>query len=419
MLSLRQITELGGELFGPKIDTEYLVPCLENNIILKENILISISQDPAIVRKRIENNRFTKAVISRFFLKEYEDRILQIVVPDVQDFLKRAAKMNLDNFTGKIIAVAGSVGKTTTKYWLNRLIGGKCLMTPRSFNWIVPICITLLQLDNTYDYFIAEVGIDDMGQMEEMASLLRPHYCLFTAIGLEHLEKLISLENILMEQSILILHTRELALVPHNMYQFLQRHQLESSIQYVDWEEIGKQNLKIKNDTWSIFNHEYRIINHITIQNQIMILVFLKLLNLPLPQELHNLPALCTRGNRIKTRDKTIYDFSYNCQPMALIRTLDNIREKSDLILGMLAELGDEESKILEEIFTRLEQHPHLANIYLYNFPHINNQRFKVWSGQYEELNEIVYIQGAKRNHCINIVCHLIEPNCTVSYKHL
>lgn len=99
----------------------------------------------------------------------------------------------------KIVAVTGSYGKTSTKNYLTKLLSSKynVLSTPGNFNTLLGITRTIRNnLKPTHDIFVCEIGIDRVGQMDRIIKLIKPDYCVITAIGPQHLETFGSQENI-------------------------------------------------------------------------------------------------------------------------------------------------------------------------------------------------------------------------------
>lgn len=107
-------------------------------------------------------------------------------------------------FTIPVIAVTGSVGKTTTKEFiaagLEALAPGQVLKTQGSENGYVGIPKTLLALTSLHRFAVIEIGIDEIGAMEKHMECVRPTHVILSAIGPEHLEKLKTLETVAHEE---------------------------------------------------------------------------------------------------------------------------------------------------------------------------------------------------------------------------
>ncbi len=99
-----------------------------------------------------------------------------------------------------VIGITGSYGKTSTKFYLQKLLSSKynVLMTPESYNTTMGVVKTIReQLDATYDIFICEMGAKNVGEIKEICNIVKPKYGIITSIGPAHLESFKSIENII------------------------------------------------------------------------------------------------------------------------------------------------------------------------------------------------------------------------------
>lgn len=98
-----------------------------------------------------------------------------------------------------VIGITGSYGKTSTKFYLQKLLSSKynVLMTPESYNTTMGVVKTVREmLDATYDIFICEMGAKNVGEIKEICDIVKPKYGIITSIGPAHLESFKSMENI-------------------------------------------------------------------------------------------------------------------------------------------------------------------------------------------------------------------------------
>lgn len=121
-----------------------------------------------------------------------------IVVPDVLQALEATGIAARARAKGKIIAVTGSVGKTTTKEALRCALGavGTVHASDQSFNnhWGVPL--TLARMPEDCDYAVFEIGMNHPGEIRQLVKFVRPHIALITAIAPAHLGFFKSMEEI-------------------------------------------------------------------------------------------------------------------------------------------------------------------------------------------------------------------------------
>jgi UDP-N-acetylmuramoyl-tripeptide--D-alanyl-D-alanine ligase len=109
-----------------------------------------------------------------------------------------------------VVAVAGSVGKTTTKDMLAAILSAKfqhIVWTKGSENGFVGLPMTLMAIDRDTEAAVIEVGIDAPGAMIQHIDLVRPEIALVTAISEEHLEWLKDLETIAREENLILEET--------------------------------------------------------------------------------------------------------------------------------------------------------------------------------------------------------------------
>jgi UDP-N-acetylmuramoyl-tripeptide--D-alanyl-D-alanine ligase len=116
---------------------------------------------------------------------------------------REIAKAWRARFKIPVALVAGSNGKTTTKELLHALFQGKwerVLKTQGSQNGFVGIPLTLLELNETHQAAVIEVGIDEPGTMKGHVDIVAPDVSVLTVIQPEHLEKLIDLDTVAREE---------------------------------------------------------------------------------------------------------------------------------------------------------------------------------------------------------------------------
>jgi UDP-N-acetylmuramoyl-tripeptide--D-alanyl-D-alanine ligase len=116
----------------------------------------------------------------------------------------RDAKRIIDSMPNLItIGITGSYGKTSTKYYLHKLLSAKynVLMTPESFNTTMGVVKTIRnELRPTHEIFICEMGMMWKGDIAELCAIAKPKHVMLTSIGPQHLETMKSLQNIIEEK---------------------------------------------------------------------------------------------------------------------------------------------------------------------------------------------------------------------------
>jgi UDP-N-acetylmuramoyl-tripeptide--D-alanyl-D-alanine ligase len=121
-----------------------------------------------------------------------------LVVDDVLEGLCDLARASRARFKGQVIAVTGSVGKTSTKEALLGVLSaqGETHASVASFNnhWGVPL--SLARCPASARFAIAEIGMNHAGEIEPLVKMVRPHVAIITTIEPVHLEFFAGIEAI-------------------------------------------------------------------------------------------------------------------------------------------------------------------------------------------------------------------------------
>jgi UDP-N-acetylmuramoyl-tripeptide--D-alanyl-D-alanine ligase len=122
-----------------------------------------------------------------------------VQVADTQDALRDLASYYRTLFPIPVIAVTGSVGKTTTKDMIAAVLGEKyhVLKTDGNFNNNIGLPLTVLRLDHTHEIAVLEMGMNHPGEIDYLTRIARPDVAVITNIGDAHIENLGSRENTL------------------------------------------------------------------------------------------------------------------------------------------------------------------------------------------------------------------------------
>lgn len=121
-----------------------------------------------------------------------------IVVRDVMDAMRRLGEVSRMRSKAQIIAITGSVGKTTTKEMLKTVLtpSGSVHASVGSFNnhWGVPLTLARMPQDTKFGVF--EIGMNHAGEITPLVKMVRPHVAMITAIAPAHIGAFDSIEDI-------------------------------------------------------------------------------------------------------------------------------------------------------------------------------------------------------------------------------
>lgn len=121
-----------------------------------------------------------------------------VIVQDTLAALQQLAKAYRKQLPVRIVGITGSNGKTTTKDLVASVLGGtyKVHKTKGNFNNHIGLPLTLLQLEETTEFAVVEMGMSGRGEIELLSRLAEPEAAIITMIGESHLLQLGTREEI-------------------------------------------------------------------------------------------------------------------------------------------------------------------------------------------------------------------------------
>ena len=124
----------------------------------------------------------------------------QLLVTDTTRAFQQIARMHRDNFTGSVIGITGSCGKTSTKELLGSLLNN-VLTTEGNLNNFLGVPLTITKVfSETHQYAVVEAGINQIDEMDILTDMICPEIVIITSIGDAHLDGLKSSEKIAEEK---------------------------------------------------------------------------------------------------------------------------------------------------------------------------------------------------------------------------
>jgi UDP-N-acetylmuramoyl-tripeptide--D-alanyl-D-alanine ligase len=144
------------------------------------------------------NNGAALAVVAKSHAATFAADARLLVVDDVLAGLVDLGRASRARLDAKVIAVTGSVGKTSTKEALRAVLGaqGETHASVASFNnhWGVPL--TLARCPASVRFAIFEIGMNHAGEIEPLVKMVRPHVAIITTVEPVHLEFFSGIEAI-------------------------------------------------------------------------------------------------------------------------------------------------------------------------------------------------------------------------------
>jgi UDP-N-acetylmuramoyl-tripeptide--D-alanyl-D-alanine ligase len=121
-----------------------------------------------------------------------------IAVEDGLTALQSLGRYVRDGFSGPVVGITGSAGKTTSRALVGLALEGlgQVHQTKGNFNNHIGLPLTLLEMDEAADALVLEMGMNHAGEIALLANIGRPTVRIITNVGAAHLEGLGSIEAV-------------------------------------------------------------------------------------------------------------------------------------------------------------------------------------------------------------------------------
>ena len=131
-------------------------------------------------------------------IERYQNKVI-IKVKDTLQALYKLASYKRDIYDVPVIAITGSVGKTSTKDLVANVVAQKYKVckTIGNNNNNIGMPFTILNAPNDAEAFVLEMGMNHFGEIHLLSKIAKPNICIITNIGTSHIGNLGSRENIL------------------------------------------------------------------------------------------------------------------------------------------------------------------------------------------------------------------------------
>ena len=434
-----------------KISTEEILNKTDGKLVQGENIIINkISIDSRTIKKgeffiAIPGENFdghdhvveayrkkaigamvdiTKLTAVKIIFKKkgYDDLPEDFLIIKVENTLRSMgliAAFYRQRYNVKTIAVTGSNGKTTTKeliynFLLTKYKKNEILKTEKNYNNEVGVPFTIFKLNPQIKVFVAELGINHIGEMQRLAFMVDPDYGVITNIGETHLEFLKN-DRIVAKAKAELLPFIKNTLVfnfDDRYYTYflnfaecrVEGFSLNKGEEFTDinsFDECMNLGLKGFNLVYKGEKIEYNLVGEHNLSNLLCALTAVKFFNISvkkIKKVVRKFRALEDRGNIKKLKNLTIFYDAYNANPSsnkAMLYFIGQLDFKNHLaVLGDMMELGKKAMKHHTEVL-------HYANscdfnkVYLYGkyYSRVYRERMDDRSGL-KPMNEFKAIAG-------------------------
>lgn len=137
-------------------------------------------------------------IIPESIIDIYSNRAI-IIVEDTIRALQKLAKHKRNLYDIPVIAVTGSVGKTSTKDIIASVMSQEfnVLKTDGNYNGQLGVALTVLKLRKEHTAMVVEMGMNQLGELSRLTDIAKPTVAVITNVGTAHIGLLGSRANIL------------------------------------------------------------------------------------------------------------------------------------------------------------------------------------------------------------------------------
>ena len=270
-------------------------------------------------------------------------------------------------FEGKVLAVTGSNGKTSTKEILSGLcksFDSNAYATPGNFNNYIGVPLTLLDAPLETKWWIIEIGSNNFGEIAELSKIVRPTGGIITNIGESHLEFLHDTIGVAREKSGLFsgMAQGSKVVIPGSLLhlEIVQKNADKAGVELIKTSPIK---VKSKEDRleFNLFKSDFEtgIKNQLFLQNLVSSLTLLRLQGISvtqLQQATANLELdLRGRFHTLYLKDWILIDDTYNANPSSFKSVLENMKilypqNRKIVVCGKMAELGLKSPELHQQV---------------------------------------------------------------------
>jgi len=291
----------------------------------------------------------------------------KILVPDPNLALREWASDARKNFEGKVLAVTGSNGKTSTKEILSGLCSffdSNAYATPGNYNNYIGVPLTLLDAPMEAKWWVIEIGSNNFGEIAELSKIIRPTGGVITNIGESHLEYLLDTIGVAKEKSGLFAGMAQgsKVVIPESILHIdiVEKEADKAGIKLIKTAKIEVES-KESRHKFNLFEADFEtaINNPLFQQNLVSSLTLLRSQGLSVTQLQQ---ATANLELNLKGRFQTLYmkewiliDDTYNANPSSFKSVLENMiilypQNRKIVVCGKMAELGQKSPELHQQV---------------------------------------------------------------------
>lgn len=372
-------------------------------------------------------------------INKYSNRNI-IVVNDTAKFIVQVGKKKRESINVPIIAVTGSVGKTSTRNIIASVLESKyrVLKSNDNLNTMIGLAMTFLRYTNE-EIIVVEMAMNHLGEIHELSLFVRPTVAIITNIGTAHIGNLGSRENIL-KAKLEILDGLNGPIIVNYDNDLLKKWAEDNKNNYsiITYSIDFESNYQAKNISYNEHGSDFylnnskvniNVIGKHFIYNSLAAFIIADIYHINYEDviiKLKNIPLEKNRMELMNTKGYTIINDTYNASYDSIyyaLEVLSSFKRRKIAVLGDILELGEYSREIHEnigklvsknkiDILITVGENAELinkeaiklglneANTYHFN----NNEQAIIFLKNNIKSNDVILIKASNGMHFIEIV---------------
>jgi UDP-N-acetylmuramoyl-tripeptide--D-alanyl-D-alanine ligase len=371
ILGLKEIIEAtNGELVFGELSTRINEICTDSRKVMPGSLFIPIKGESFDGHAFIKDCLIKGAVASLTSEKAHGfDGMEGKAVVKVEDTLKALgdiARYYRSLFDIPLVGITGSVGKTSTKDMIACVLQQKfnILKTSGNFNNHIGLPLSVMNLEKEHEAAVLEMGMSGLGEISYLTRIAKPDIAVITNIGMSHIEKLGSKQNILkakMEIMEGLPHSGVVILNGDDSLLYGLKGYLKYKTVYYGTEEgldLQAYNVKTMGESGTCFevtigNRDYKI--HIpvpgthNVYNALAAMAVGLQMGVPVESMIKGIASYSSAKMRldiVNHKGYKVINDAYNASPQSMESAIDVLRDTSEgnrtiAVLGDMLEMGE------------------------------------------------------------------------------
>lgn len=380
--SLKEIADIiGGKLIGNE-DVVVKGIAYDSRLIKEDQIFAPFVGEKTDGHKYVAE-LFSKGIRASFWQQDCSLEMPKgnlIVVDDVLSAIQLLAEKYRNSLKIPFIGITGSSGKTSTKDIIASTLSAKYKVykTVGNHNNKLGVPMTLLNMDDTSEVAVIEMGIDDIGIMDQLVKMVKPDYTVITSIAPAHISQFKTIDKIV-EQKCLInkylpkdgccFFNRSCYGVEKCLRQMNLQDRMKSfgfddecDLSATDFKLEGKYSyFKVKQ--YRDFQFKIPILGKHQVGNALSAILVGQEFSMTAEEIQRGFEKIKLTPRRMELKEikgNLIIDDSYNSNPVSLVASLECFAQYDKkyhkiVVIGDMLELGDNSAKLHKEIAEKID----------------------------------------------------------------